>query len=137
MRIAAMEESELRTIPLFESLSSDERRAIAPHVDEIDVPEGTELVRQGEFAYEFFVIEEGTAEVVRDSERLAELGPGDFLGEMGIVDNSVRNATVTTTSPVRAIVIDEQSFRSMRTLNPAVADRITAAVEERRSALPD
>ena len=131
MRIAAMEESELRTIPLFESLSSDERRAIAPHVDEIDVPEGTELVRQGEFAYEFFVIEDGTADVMRDGERIAELGPGDFLGEMGIVGKVVRNATVVTTSPSRVIVMTEQAMRSMTGTNPAVADRIAAVVEER------
>ena len=126
-----MEESELRSIPLFESLTSDERRAIAPHADEVEVQEGTNLVRQGEFAYEFFVIEEGTAEVLRDGERIAELGPGDFLGEMGIVGKVVRNATVVTTSPARVIVMTEQALRSMARTNPAVADRITAAVEER------
>ena len=126
-----MEESELRTVPLFESLSSDERRAIAPHADEIEVPEGTELVRQGEFAYEFFVLEDGTADVMRDGERIAELGPGDFLGEMGIVGKVVRNATVVTTSSTRAIVMTEQALRSMTVTNPAVADRITAVVEER------
>jgi CRP/FNR family cyclic AMP-dependent transcriptional regulator len=126
-----MDETSLRSVPLFDSLSSDERRSIAQHADEIEVPEGTELVRQGEFAYEFFVLEEGTAEVMRDGGRVAELGPGDFLGEMGIVRKSVRNATVVTTSPARAIVMTEQAFRSMRALNPGVADRITAAVEER------
>jgi CRP/FNR family cyclic AMP-dependent transcriptional regulator len=126
-----MEESELRTVPLFESLSGAERRAIAPHADEIEVPEGTELVRQGEFAYEFFVIEDGTADVMRDGERIAELGPGDFLGEMGIVGKVVRNATVVTTSFVRAIVMTEQALRSITRTNPAVADRITAVVEER------
>jgi CRP-like cAMP-binding protein len=126
-----MEESELRTVPLFESLSGDERRAIAPHTDEIEVPEGTELVRQGEFAYEFFVLEDGTADVMRDGERIAELGPGDFLGEMGIVGKVVRNATVVTTSFVRAIVMTEQALRSMTVTNPAVAERITAVVEER------
>jgi CRP/FNR family transcriptional regulator, cyclic AMP receptor protein len=131
VRIAAMDESSLRSVPLFDSLHSDERRTIAQHADEIDAPEGTELVRQGEFAYEFFVLEDGTAEVVRDGERVAELGPGDFLGEMGIVRHAVRNATVRTTSPARVIVMTEQAFRSMRALNPAVADRIEAAVEER------
>jgi CRP-like cAMP-binding protein len=105
-----MEESELRTVPLFESLSGDERRAIAPHADEIEVPEGTELVRQGEFAYEFFVIEDGTADVTRDGER---------------------NATVVTTSSTRAIVMTEQALRSITRTSPAVADRITAVVEER------
>jgi CRP-like cAMP-binding protein len=126
-----MEESELRSIPLFESLTSEERRAIAPHADEVEVPEGTELVRQGEFAYEFFVIEEGTADVMRDGERVAELSPGDFLGEMGIVGKVVRNATVVTTSPARVVVMTEQALRSMARTNPGVADRITAAVEER------
>lgn len=130
-----MEESQLRSVPLFESLTSEERRAIAQHADEIDVPEGTELVRQGEFAYEFFLIEDGTAEVMRDGEHVAELGPGDFLGEMGIVSKAVRNATVVTTSPARVIVMTEQALRSMARTNPAVADRITAAVEERCPAM--
>jgi CRP/FNR family transcriptional regulator, cyclic AMP receptor protein len=132
-----MDEKSLRSVPLFDSLSKGDRKFIAQHADEVDAPEGTELVRQGDFAYEFFVIEDGSADVVRDGDRVAELGPGDFLGEMGIVGHAVRNATVVATSPIRAIVIDEQSFRSMRALNPSVADRITAAVEERRSALLD
>jgi CRP/FNR family transcriptional regulator, cyclic AMP receptor protein len=132
-----MDEKSLRSVPLFDSLSKGDRRNIAQHADEVDASEGTELVRQGDFAYEFFVIEEGTAEVVRDGERVAELGPGDFLGEMGIVDHSVRNATVVTTSPARLIVMSEQSLRFIRASNPTVADRITAAVEERRAALLD
>ena len=126
-----MEESELRSIPLFESLTTEERRAVAQHADELEAEEGTELVRQGEFAYEFFVIEEGTAEVTRDGEHVADLGPGDFLGEMGIIEQAVRNATVATTSPARVIVMTEQAMRSMAALNPGVADRIRAAVEER------
>jgi CRP-like cAMP-binding protein len=130
-----MDESSLRSVPLFDALSSDERRAVAQHADEIQVAEGTELVRQGDFAYEFFVLEDGTAEVVRDGERIAELGPGDFLGERGIVSKAVRNATVITTSPAKAIVMTEQALRSIRRLNPVVADRIEAAVEARCSAL--
>ena len=130
-----MDESSLRSVPLFNALSSDERRTVAQHADEIEVPEGTELVRQGDFAYEFFVLEDGTAEVVRDGERVAELGPGDFLGEMGIVSKAVRNATVITTSPATAIVMTEQALRSIRRLNPVVAERIEAAVEERCPAL--
>ena len=132
-----MDEKSLRSVPLFDSLSKGDRRAIAQHTDEVDAPEGTELVRQGDFAYEFFVIEEGTAQVVRDGRLVAELGPGDFLGEMGIVGHTVRNASVTTITPVRALVMSEQALRSMRASNPTIADRITAAVEERRAALPD
>ena len=130
-----MDESTLRSIALFDSLPSQARAAIARHADELDVSEGTELARQGDFAYEFFVIEEGSAEVLRDGERIAELGPGDFLGEMGIVGKVVRNATVRTTSPARVIVMSEQDFRSMARTNPDVASRITAAVEQRCQAL--
>jgi CRP/FNR family transcriptional regulator, cyclic AMP receptor protein len=126
-----MDESSLRRVALFDSLSAAERRTIAQHADEVDLPEGTELARQGEFAYEFFVLEDGSADVIRDGERIAELGPGDFLGEMGIIGKVVRNATVVTTAPARVIVMTEQAFRSMARNNPAVASRITAAVEER------
>jgi CRP-like cAMP-binding protein len=130
-----MDESRLSSIGLFESLSRDGRRAVAQHAEEIDVAEGTELVRQGEFAYEFFVLEDGTADVTRDGERIAELGPGDFLGEMGIVGKVVRNATVVTTSPGNVIVMTSQDFRAMARSNPAVASQIEAAVEERCQAL--
>ncbi len=132
-----MDESKLRSIALFESLPAEARRAIAMHADEIDVPERTELARQGEFAYEFFVIEDGTAEVLRDGERIAELGAGDFLGEMGIIGKVVRNATVVTTSPARVIVMTEQAFRSMARSNPDLSGRIEAAVDERCRALVD
>jgi cAMP-dependent protein kinase regulator len=130
-----MDESELQSIPLFESLPRDARRVVAQHADEMEVPKGTELVRQGEFAYEFFIIESGGAEVLRDGERIAELGPGDFLGEMGIVAKSVRNASVITTIVSDVIVMTEQAFRSMSQSNPDIASRIQAAVEERCRAL--
>jgi CRP-like cAMP-binding protein len=130
-----MDESDLQSIALFESLSRDARRVVAQHADRVKVPEGTELVRQGEFAYEFFVIVDGGAEVMRDGERIAELGPGDFLGEMGIVSKAVRNATVATTGEADVIVMTEQAFRSMARQSPDVASRIQAAVEERCRAL--
>ncbi len=130
-----MDESDLQSIPLFESLPRDDRRLIAQHADEIDVAEGTDLVRQGEFAYEFFVIEQGGAEVLRDGDHIADLGPGDFLGEMGIVSKAVRNATVTTTADSKVMVMTEQAFRSMSQSNPDIASRIEAAVEERCQAL--
>ena len=130
-----MDESDLHSIALFESLSRDARRVVAQHADRVKVPEGTELVRQGEFAYEFFVIVDGAAEVVRDGERIAEIGPGDFLGEMGIVGKVVRNATVVTTGEADVVVMTEQAFRSMARQSPDVASRIQADVEERCRAL--
>jgi cAMP-dependent protein kinase regulator len=130
-----MDESRLRSIGLFESLPRDARQIVAQHADEVDVSEGTELVRQGEFAYEFFVIEQGSADVMRDGERIAELGPGDFLGEMGIVRQAVRNATVVTTAPAKVIVMTSQDFRAMQRSNAALASQIETAVEERCQAL--
>jgi CRP/FNR family transcriptional regulator, cyclic AMP receptor protein len=130
-----MDESSLRSIALFDSLPRDALNAVAQHADEIEAPQGMQLVRQGEFAYEFFVIEDGSADVLRDGEKIAELGPGDFLGEMGIVGKAVRNATVVTTSDSDVIVMTEQAFRSMSRLNPDVASRISEAVEERCQAL--
>lgn len=73
--------------------------------------------------------------MLRDGDRIAELGPGDFLGEMGIMERVVRNATVVTTSPSRVIVMTEQDLRSMARANAAVASRIRAAVEQRCQAL--
>ncbi|HEX6652020.1 MAG TPA: cyclic nucleotide-binding domain-containing protein [Thermoleophilaceae bacterium] len=126
-----MDESDLQSIPLFESLPRDARSLIAQHADQIEVPKGTELVRQGEFAYEFFIIETGAAEVLRDGERIAELGPGDFLGEMGIVGQAARNASVVTTIVSDVIVMTGQALRSVARSSPDVASQIQAAVEER------
>jgi CRP/FNR family cyclic AMP-dependent transcriptional regulator len=130
-----MDLANLKGIPLFESLSSKELRGVAQRAEEIDLAEGADLVRQGEFAYEFFVLLEGTAEVVRDGECIAVLGPGDFLGEMGIVSGSTRNASVNTTSPARVLVMTEQDFRSMAASMPGVAERIRAACDRRAKTL--
>ncbi len=126
-----MDESRLASVELFSSLSKKERRQIAQHADEVDVAEGSQLLREGEFAYEFFVIEEGSAEVVRDGEHVADLGPGDFMGEMGIVGQTQRNASVVARSPLKVIVLTEQDFRGISRSYPDVAKRIQEAVEER------
>jgi CRP-like cAMP-binding protein len=130
-----MDESRLASIDLFSSLSKRERAEIASHADEIDVPEGTHLVREGEFAYEFFVIEDGAAEVLRDGQHIADLGPGDFLGEMGIVTQSPRNASVVAREPTRVMVLSEQDFRGVARSFPAVAEQIREAVRERSQPL--
>jgi CRP/FNR family transcriptional regulator, cyclic AMP receptor protein len=130
-----MDESRLASIELFSSLSKRERTELANRADEIDVPEGTHLVREGEFAYEFFVIEDGSAEVLRDGEHIADLGPGDFLGEMGIVTRSPRNASVVAREPTRVMVLSEQEFRGVARSFPSVAEQIREAVRERSKPL--
>jgi CRP-like cAMP-binding protein len=130
-----MDESQLASIDLFSSLSRRERREIANRAEEIDVEAGTHLVREGEFAYEFFVIEEGSADVLREGEHIADLGPGDFLGEMGIVTQSPRNASVVAREPTRVIVLSEQDFRGVARSFPTVAEQIREAVRERSASL--
>ena len=132
-----MDEQRVLSIPLFAGLSKDERRTIAQHADELDFPEGKYLVREGEFAYEFFIIEDGQAQVTHEGEILADLGPGDFFGEMGLVERVRRNASVVTTSPATVVVMTAQHFRQMKRELPAVCDRISRAIEERcRSIAP-
>ena len=126
-----MDEDRLKATPLFEGLNRKERQALAPRADEVDLAEGRAIVREGEWAYEFFAIESGTAEVRRGEQLLAELGPGDFFGEMGLVEDTRRNATVIATSPVTVIVMTAQAFRQTARELPDVARKIQSAVEAR------
>ena len=131
-----MHESELRNLPLFEGLGKKERELLATRADEIDVPEGKVLVEQGRTGYEFFVICGGTASVERDGESVADVGPGDFFGEVGIVTHAPRNATVTARSPMTLLVITTQAFRGIELDTPSVARQVEQAVEERRPEAP-
>jgi CRP-like cAMP-binding protein len=130
-----MGEGRFEGIPLFASLSRKERKRIAQCVDEVDLPEGKHLVEEGDFAYEVFVIEAGTAEVLHGDERLAELGPGDIFGEMGAMEHATRNASVVSTSPLTAVVMTARDFRQIAREMPHVAERIRGAIEERSRAL--
>jgi len=126
-----MDEARLECIPLFAGLSRKERRMVAQRADEVDIEAGRRIVREGDFAYEFFAIEEGTAEVKRGDQYLAELGPGDFFGEMGLIEDAVRNASVTTRSPVTAVVMTGSAFRQIDRELPKVAKQIRKAIDER------
>jgi PPM family protein phosphatase len=130
-----MDEARVKEIPLFAGLSRKECRALAPRADELELAEGKTLVREGEWAYEFFAIEEGTVEVRRGEQLLGQLGPGDFFGEMGLMADTRRNATVTALSPVKVAVMTAQAFRQTARELPAVANKIRAAIEERCRAL--
>jgi CRP-like cAMP-binding protein len=126
-----VDEARLRAIPLFEGLGKRERREVAQQADEVDVEPGRQLVREGEFAYEFFAIEEGSAEVRRGDQLLAELGPGDFFGEMGLIGQVTRNASVVATAPTRVLVLTGSAFRHIERELPAVSKQIRKAIEER------
>ena len=130
-----MDAKHLEGIALFERLSPRERAEVARQADEIDVEAGKRLVSEGRFGYEFFVIENGTAEVVRAGEHIADLGPGDFFGEMALLGDTTRNADVVTSSPMTAMVMTDSAFRSLARQMPEVAEKIRAACRQRTEEL--
>ena len=129
-----MLEAQLKEVPFFSTLSKRELTTVAQQIDEIDVAPGRVLAREGDLGHEFFVIVDGTAEVTRGEARLAELGPGDFFGEMALVDEERRTATVTATTPMRMLVMTRQAFRAIDRSMPAVHATIVKAIKERRAA---
>lgn len=128
-----MDTSRLKSLPLFQEVSDEELRSIAPFVSEVSVSEGKHLVDEGDYAYEFMAIEEGSAEVRRGEETLAELGPGDFFGEVGLLGTDRRNATVVATAPMRLITLDQWDMRRLEKLVPTAAEKIRRAAEARRA----
>jgi CRP-like cAMP-binding protein len=130
-----MDAKHLDGITLFEHLSMDQRAEVAERADEIDIEAGKRLVSEGRFGYEFFVIENGTAEVVRGEQHIADLGPGDFFGEMALLGDTVRNADVVTSTPMTAMVMTDSAFRSLARKMPDVAEAIREACRRRTAEL--
>ena len=131
-----MDAKQLQRIELFSRLSKGELKRLAQWTDEVTVDEGYALAKEGEFAHEFFVIEEGTAEVIQDGNRLTELAPGAFFGEIGLLETERRTASVIATSPMRLIVMFQSQFRQMEDEMPTVADRIRVAIRARLEKSP-
>jgi CRP/FNR family transcriptional regulator, cyclic AMP receptor protein len=129
-----LDASRLKSIPLFEEVGDEELGQIAPFAQEESVAEGTVLVREGDFSYELMAIEEGTAEVTRGGEHLADLGPGDFFGEMGLLERTLRNATVTAKTSMRVITLTGWDLKRVERAAPQAIERVRAVLEERRSA---
>jgi len=121
----------IRKVPLFARCSRAELKEIALLADEIDLHEGKEMTREGEPGREFFVLLEGTADVKKNSRRVNTLGAGDFFGEIALVSREPRTATVTATSPVRALVITDRSFRRLLDDAPQVQTKVMEAMAER------
>jgi CRP/FNR family transcriptional regulator, cyclic AMP receptor protein len=130
-----MEESKLKTVGLFAGLPRGVLRRLSSMTDEIVVPAGTRLIDEGTFAHEFLLIEAGTADVRRGGELLAQLGPGDFAGEIGVLRDARRNATVAASTELTAIVMTARDLRQVAKELPSVAAQIDAAVAA-RSATP-
>ena len=132
MRLGGNQKIDLiRKVPLFARCSRTELKEIALLADEIDLHEGTEMTRQGAPGREFFVLLDGTADVKKNRRRVNTLGPGDFFGEIALVSREPRTATVIATSPVRALVITDRSFRRLLDDAPRVQTKVMEAMAER------
>jgi len=123
--------AELSAVPLFASLSEPELREIASWFDAKDVGEGARIVGEGASGYTFFVLVEGSAVVKANGEEVGALGPGDFFGEIAILGDGRRSATVTTTAPSRVLVMFGTEFRRLQQTQPEIASRIEATMGER------
>jgi CRP/FNR family cyclic AMP-dependent transcriptional regulator len=129
--IRVMDSTRLEGVGVFSGLSKKELGKLAQWADEVSVSAGQALATEGEFAHEFFVIEEGSADVTQGGERIAELGPGEFFGEIGLLETERRTASVVATTPMELIVMFQREFKQMEQEMPAVADRIRTAIRAR------
>ncbi len=121
----------LHKAPLFESLSRKELQHLARLADDMEVDAGKVLCREGEPGREFFVLMEGEVEVERGSQSLGVRGPGDFIGEIAILEDVPRTATVTAKTPLRFFVLSSQSFRSVVDEFPDVERKVLRTLAKR------
>jgi CRP/FNR family cyclic AMP-dependent transcriptional regulator len=124
----------LRNVPLFSACSKKELRRIAAIADELDFREGKILTRQGGPGREMFVLLDGTVKVERNGVQVNVLGPGDFLGEGALVLGKPRNATITATSPLRALVISDVNFKQLLTDDLRISTKVHETLAARTPA---
>lgn len=121
----------LRDTPLFSHCTKRELAALAAEADELELPAGAELTREGAAGREFIVLAQGAAKVTRNGRVLARLGSGDFLGEIALLSGGTRTATVTTTEPSVVLVLTDRAFRRVAQRIPSVNARLVEALAER------
>ena len=123
--------SDLAVVPIFRSLSDADLEQLAGWFEVKDVSAGVRLVGEGATGYSFFVLSEGEVAVTAGGSDVASLGPGDFFGEMALLGSGRRQATVTTTSPARVLVLFGEEFRRLQAAHPGIAAQLEAAMEKR------
>jgi CRP/FNR family transcriptional regulator, cyclic AMP receptor protein len=127
-----MDPARMKRIPVFADLDDEELGHIAALAAEVSVPEGKELVREGDYSYDVLAIEEGTARVERGGQRIDDVGPGDVVGEMGVLERSQRNATVVATSPMLLVTLTSWDIRRLRKSAPKAVEHLREIVAQRR-----
>jgi cAMP-dependent protein kinase regulator len=126
-----MDASKLDEAPLFASLPDDTKRELAEFVNDSEVPSGKHLVDQGDTSYNLFVILSGKAEVYKDGKSVAELGPGDFFGEMGTVGDAPRSATVISQKRMRILTLGARDVQRLKESAPDVLRQLEDAIKAR------
>ena len=124
-----MDPNRLKAIPIFSHLSDEEAKRLAAFATETSVADGQILMKQGDYSTELIAIEEGSADVIRDDEKIASLTEGDLIGEMGLLEREPRNADVIATSPMRVMKLTHWEIRRM---SEETLERIKEIVEQRR-----
>jgi CRP-like cAMP-binding protein len=127
--------TQLKAIPLFSQCSQRELEFIASQVEELDFPTGYVFCKQGETGHDFFVIVKGEAEVVRDGKRINTLRAGDFFGEIALVDEAPRTATVTATTPTKCLVLSHSQFQNVLHQRSDIALSVMKAMARRLRAI--
>ena len=128
----AVKPEKLNGVPLFEKLPDDVRERFAVWVSEIEVPEGQHLADEGEYAYDLFIIRDGTAEVTQEGKTVAELGPGEFFGEMGVLERAPRNATVVAKTPMTLLTLSSWDVKRLESKSPEAMERLQEVIQQRR-----
>jgi CRP/FNR family cyclic AMP-dependent transcriptional regulator len=121
----------LKRAPLFEGLSRKELVELARVTEDLEVAAGEVLCKEGETGREFFVIVEGETSITRKGKRVAARGGGDFVGEIALLEDTKRTATVTAKTPLRVFVLTRQDFRHLVDDNPSVERKIMRALARR------
>ena len=124
----------LRGAPLFEGLSKKELAELARVTDDLQVPAGTVLCKEDTLGREFFVLVEGSVEVTQGGKAIATRGAGDFVGEIALLTPMRRTATVTTTTPVRCLILMRGDFRRVLDENRSIERKVMATLAERLAA---
>jgi CRP/FNR family cyclic AMP-dependent transcriptional regulator len=127
----------LRRIPLFMGLDRHQIERLGQLAEEVDVPAGKMLIRQGDSGGDLMVLASGQVAVVRDGGHIRTLGPGDFFGEIALIDGGLRTATITTEEPSRLVVLGRREFHAVMDEFPEVASRILATMADRIRSLDE
>jgi len=125
----------LARVPLFEGLSKKQLSRVPSLMTSLELPSGKVLARQGEAGHEFVILLEGEVEVVRDDKVIAVRGPGDYIGEIALLDNRPRTATVTAKTNVVVEVLNRVEFASLLANTPEISSQIMATMAQRLAEL--